>query len=57
MYRRNQPFAPADRRTAQELMREKEYTNPEAGNEPGMGSLRATLVTGWKMVDTVTRKP
>ncbi|KAF9554665.1 hypothetical protein CPC08DRAFT_712723 [Agrocybe pediades] len=58
----NQPLAPSDRRHAEDLVnlhREEPYKMPDpkhaAVAEPGMGSIRRALVTGWKMVDTHTR--
>ncbi|KAH7335598.1 UPF0187-domain-containing protein [Rhizoctonia solani] len=49
----NQPFAPADRRTASDLTTdmEHEYYNEETG----MQSLHATLVRGWRTVNEMTR--
>ncbi|KAJ3971801.1 Bestrophin, RFP-TM, chloride channel-domain-containing protein [Lentinula raphanica] len=55
----NQPFAPADRRTAQELIQaNQEYTHSEHGpdSQPGSHSIQRTLLKGWKAVDTSTRK-
>jgi len=55
----NQPFAPADRRTAEELTSgdETAYRAPDDRSaEPGIHSLRRILVKGWKDVDTLTRK-
>lgn len=55
--RLNVPLAPSDRRHAQELTKDgKEYYAGDANVEPGMGSIRKTLVSGWKMVDELTRK-
>ncbi|PPQ90180.1 hypothetical protein CVT25_013312 [Psilocybe cyanescens] len=54
----NQPFAPSDRRHAAELVKELAPYSLKDGDpntEPGTGSIRRTLVTGWKMVDTLTR--
>ncbi|PPQ90098.1 hypothetical protein CVT25_012262 [Psilocybe cyanescens] len=54
----NQPFAPSDRRHAAELVKESAPYSLKDGDpktEPGIGSIRRTLVTGWKMVDTLTR--
>jgi putative membrane protein len=49
----NQPFAPADRRTAQDLTTdmEHEYYNEETG----MDSVRKTLVKSWRSVNQMTR--
>lgn len=53
---RNQPFAPTDRRNALELTQsDTEYQIPNEGVEPGLASIRRTLVRGWKDVDTFTR--
>ncbi|KAF8908575.1 Bestrophin, RFP-TM, chloride channel-domain-containing protein [Gymnopilus junonius] len=57
--RLNQPFAPSDRRTAEELTRDKKpYHLPskEESAEPGVGSIRRTLVRSWRRVDTSTRE-
>ncbi|KIM42437.1 hypothetical protein M413DRAFT_444852 [Hebeloma cylindrosporum] len=54
----NQPFAPADRRSAKELTENNaNYYLPNETVQPGIASLRRTLVKGWKDVDTLTRKP
>jgi putative membrane protein len=52
----NQPLAPADFRSATELVRSGEYTNPDASKnvEPGVPSLRRSLIKGWKHVDQLT---
>ncbi|CAA7268837.1 unnamed protein product [Cyclocybe aegerita] len=54
----NQPLAPSDRRDAAELTKDKdkEYRTVDGSGEPGMGSLRRTLVVGWKEVDLLTRQ-
>ncbi|KAJ3495512.1 hypothetical protein NLJ89_g10614 [Agrocybe chaxingu] len=55
----NQPFAPADRRSAKELVESgTEYVAPHAADkaEPGIDSIRRTLVKGWKDVETLTRR-
>jgi len=53
----NQPFAPADRRSALELTQsDTVYHLPNGGVEPGLASIRHTLVKGWKDVDNFTRK-
>ena len=51
----NQPFAPADRRTAAELLSSQnvEYTKPGTG---GADSLRRTFVANWKEVNESTRE-
>ncbi|KAF9525225.1 UPF0187-domain-containing protein [Crepidotus variabilis] len=53
----NQPFAPVDMRTAQELTQgDGEYRFPLDGQaEAGVPSLRRTLLKGWKEVDNMTR--
>ncbi|EJD43747.1 UPF0187-domain-containing protein [Auricularia subglabra TFB-10046 SS5] len=50
----NQPFAPADRRTAKEIVtnRQGEYHVPETG----MGSIHRTLLRNWREVNQLTRK-
>lgn len=54
---RNQPFAPADRRSAQELIASGDvYTHPSEPSAPGFDSLRRTLVKGWKQVNTLSRQ-
>lgn len=54
----NQPFAPGDRRTAEDLTRLQEYHPlPEFGDSgTGMPSLRRTLLRGWNDVDNITRQ-
>ncbi|KAF8157097.1 Bestrophin, RFP-TM, chloride channel-domain-containing protein [Crassisporium funariophilum] len=54
----NQPFAPSDRRTAAELTAnpDEPYTTVDGGAEPGAGSIRRTLVSGWKTIDSITRE-
>jgi len=51
----NQPFAPADRRTALELTQSDTEYHLHEGLDPGLASIRRTLVKGWKDVDTFTR--
>ena len=54
---RNVPLAPSDHRHAEELTKDgKEYHAGDTSVEPGMGSIRKTLVSGWKIVDELTRK-
>jgi predicted membrane chloride channel (bestrophin family) len=51
----NQPFAPTDRRTAEELTRSgEEYQHQEVDGE-GMVGIRRTLLKNWRDVDTMTR--
>lgn len=53
----NQPFAPGDKRSAQEIMAlGPDYVAPEADAPPGMNSIRRTLVKSWRNVDILTRK-
>nr|AIR74635.1 putative poxc laccase transcription factor [Pleurotus ostreatus] len=55
----NQPFAPADRRTAEMLLKNptQRYTVPDQdiNLQPGMASIRRTLLNSWRTVDRVTR--
>lgn len=54
----NQPFAPADCRSAEELKRsfvDEPYCSVDGEAKPGMTSIRRTLVKGWKTVDELTR--
>ena len=56
---RNQPFAPADRRTAENLINSaEEYRLPHNRDwpEPGIASIRSTLVQSWKDTDEKTRQ-
>jgi len=55
----NQPFAPADRRSAPEIIQTNEhYTHSDHGpdSQPGSHSLSRTFIKGWKAVDSSTRK-
>jgi ion channel-forming bestrophin family protein len=55
----NQPFAPADRRTAEELIRTNaDDINTDLGpdNQSGSFSISRTLLKGWRDVDQHTRK-
>ena len=52
----NQPFAPADRRTAEEMQQDVEHDYHKVGPGVGMDSIRRTLLQSWKNVDTMTRK-
>ncbi|KAG8700930.1 hypothetical protein FRC08_004373 [Ceratobasidium sp. 394] len=49
----NQPFAPSDRRTAQDLTTDMEHEYYNEGS--GMDSVRSTLVKSWRTVDQMTR--
>jgi putative membrane protein len=55
---RNQPLAPSDRRSATDLVsnKDKQYISLNRQAEPGISGLKKTLVAGWKEVDTLTRK-
>jgi len=53
----NQPFAPADRRSAKEILQSgPEYSLPNEPIDSGFPSLRRTLVKSWKDVNTLTRQ-
>jgi len=55
----NQPFAPADRRNAEELTlnADQEYQHSDhADAEPGMATIRRTLLKSWRDVDRITRQ-
>ncbi|KAG6852778.1 hypothetical protein C0991_009177 [Blastosporella zonata] len=53
----NHPFAPSDRRNAADLVKDAQYTipNKKEGPEPGIESIRRTLVKSWREVDSTTR--
>ncbi|KAF8649505.1 hypothetical protein AX16_005757 [Volvariella volvacea WC 439] len=52
----NQPFAPTDRRPASELVATEPYQHPDYKDlEPGIESVRSTLVRNWRNVDRLTR--
>ncbi|TFK34235.1 Bestrophin, RFP-TM, chloride channel-domain-containing protein [Crucibulum laeve] len=54
----NRPFSPADQRNAAELTNlEGKYTRPSDSRlgEPGIDSIRRTLMQGWREVDVQTR--
>ncbi|KAF9455764.1 UPF0187-domain-containing protein [Collybia nuda] len=54
----NQPFAPSDRRSAHDIVKHgAEYRLPDHhdGPEPGMASIKRTLVNSWREVDRTTR--
>ena len=50
----NQPFAPADRRTAEEIL--KDVGHEYHGADTGMDSLRRTMIRSWRDVDAQTRE-
>ncbi|KAJ7897705.1 Bestrophin, RFP-TM, chloride channel-domain-containing protein [Mycena olivaceomarginata] len=54
----NQPLAPADRRSAEELTANAEaYSHSDhADSEPGMMSIRRVLLKNWRDVDRITRQ-
>ncbi|KAJ2926685.1 hypothetical protein H1R20_g10406, partial [Candolleomyces eurysporus] len=53
----NQPFAPADKRSAAQLVALGEnYVTPENDAPAGANSIRRTLVRSWRDVDKFTRK-
>ncbi|KAF7349368.1 hypothetical protein MSAN_01726600 [Mycena sanguinolenta] len=54
----NQPFAPADRRNAEELTRmPEEYRHADHPDvDPGMASIQRTLLKNWRDVDLITRQ-
>ena len=49
----NQPFAPADRRNAREML--DDVNHSYHGTETGMHSIRKTLLKSWLDVDEMTR--
>jgi len=49
----NQPFAPADRRNAKEML--EDVNHSYHGIDTGMHSIRQTLLKSWRDVDEVTR--
>ncbi|KAI0691844.1 UPF0187-domain-containing protein [Cytidiella melzeri] len=49
----NQPFAPADRRSAKEMMEDVEHSYH--GVDTGVHHIRQTLLRSWRDVDEVTR--
>ena len=49
----NQPFAPSDRRTAEELIRDEK--NEYHDKETGCFKIRKTLLQSWHQVDQETR--
>ncbi|THH28925.1 hypothetical protein EUX98_g5262 [Antrodiella citrinella] len=51
----NQPFAPADRRSAKEMM--ADVAHDYHGLETGVHSIRKTLLKSWREVDETTRQP
>ncbi|TFK41737.1 Bestrophin, RFP-TM, chloride channel-domain-containing protein [Crucibulum laeve] len=53
----NQPFVPADRRGADDIVSQGEpYRGPDDSGEPGKDSIKRTLVRGWKDVNTLTHR-
>ncbi|KAJ7274914.1 UPF0187-domain-containing protein [Mycena rebaudengoi] len=52
----NQPFAPADRRSAEELNAQDDYVHKDhSDTEPGLATIRRTLLKNWRDVDRITR--
>lgn len=51
----NQPFAPADRRTAEELIQSDDYKHADHADSPGMLNIRTVLLKSWRDVDQMTR--
>ncbi|KAJ6590708.1 Bestrophin, RFP-TM, chloride channel-domain-containing protein [Mycena vulgaris] len=55
----NQPFAPADRRSAEELTQnaDEQYQHGDHNDsEPGLATIRRTLLKSWRDVDRITRQ-
>ena len=50
----NQPFAPGDRRTAEEML--NDINHSYHGLDTGMHSIRRTLLKSWWDVDEITRQ-
>jgi hypothetical protein len=53
----NQPFAPVDPRTAEELTVNGEEYRHDGEDGAGMTSMKRTLLKNWRDVDTMTRRP
>ena len=49
----NQPFAPSDRRTAEDMIRDER--NEYCDKEKGLDKIRKTLLRSWSQVDEGTR--
>lgn len=49
----NQPFAPADRRTAEDIIGDEK--NEYHDKQTGLDRIRKTLLHGWRQVDQDTR--
>jgi putative membrane protein len=49
----NQPFAPADRRNAEEIVRDAEHDYHDRA--AGLAHMRRTLLKSWRLVDNQTR--
>jgi len=52
----NQPFAPGDRRTAEEMVADVEHDYHREEPGAGLDSVRRTLLQSWRDVDNLTRK-
>lgn len=50
----NQPFAPGDRRTAEDMIREDQHEYHD--KEVGLDKIRKTLLHSWRQVDQETRR-
>lgn len=51
----NQPFAPADRRNAEDMQQDVEHDYHQAGPGVGIESVRRTMLKSWRDVDNMTR--
>jgi predicted membrane chloride channel (bestrophin family) len=52
----NQPFAPGDRRTAEEMQQDVEHEYHKEGPGVGLDSVRRTMLKSWRDVDRTTRR-
>lgn len=51
----NQPFAPADRRSAADLVQSEDYQHTHQGVDAGVDSIKRTLLKSWKDIEHKTR--
>jgi hypothetical protein len=51
----NQPFAPADRRSAAELVQTDDYSHTHKNVDTGLDSVKRTLLQSWKDIEHKTR--
>jgi predicted membrane chloride channel (bestrophin family) len=51
----NQPFAPADRRSAADLVQSEDYSHTHQGVDAGVDSIKRTLLKSWKDIEHKTR--